>query len=163
MNSKPPNIEPASPGDSVLRKRKRPRYVKPDAVKELERLATEQARREHPNTPAHVIAPRTFRDDTANGLTACIVAYLKLKNAFVSRLNNTGIFDHKLKRYRPGTNRKGLPDILSTYQGQSLFIEVKAGRDKLSEHQEKIRQEQQESGGIYYTARNFKDFERMDG
>lgn len=134
------------------------RYVKPDSVKELERLANEDARLKHPNVPTIYLAPRKFRDDSTNSLTSCIVAYLNIKGAFVSRLNNGGIYDRKLRKYRPGTNRKGLPDVLATFQGKSLFIEVKFGKDRLSEAQEKIRDEQEQSGGFFYVARDFTGF-----
>lgn len=141
-------------------KRKKPKapYRKPEAVKELERLAMAEARCLHPTMKPEHLAPRTYRDDKANGLTTCITSYLRLKGAFCSRLNNTGIFDKRLNRYRPGTSRKGLPDILSTYKGKSLMIEVKAGKDRMSEHQERIRDEQNASGGLFYVARNFTDF-----
>jgi hypothetical protein len=131
-------------------------YKKPPAVKELEQLAMAEALAKHPTCPH--LASRTFRDDTSNGLTLCITAYLRLRGAFVSRLNNTGIYDKRLNRYRPGTNRKGLPDVVCTYKGKSLMVEVKTGRDRLSEHQEKIRQEQERSGGLYYVAHDFTEF-----
>ena len=137
-------------------KTKKTPYKKPEAVKQLEAMAMDEARRLHPTNPH--LAPRMFRDDTANALTKCITAYLRLKGAFCSRLNNTGIFDTHLMKFRPGTSRKGLPDVIATHHGKSLFIEVKAGRDRMSEHQERIKEEQTRSGGIYYTARNFHDF-----
>lgn len=136
----------------------KPAYRKPEAVKKLEHMADAEARQLHPTCPH--LAPRTFRDDTANSLTKCIVDYLRLKGAFSSRLNNTGIFDKRLNRYRPGTSRKGLPDIISTYQNKSIFIEVKAGKDRMSEAQEKIRQEQNRSGGLFFVAHNFTEFKQ---
>jgi len=114
----------------------------------------------YPSLPDPARVAPTYTDKTANGLTKCILDYLRLKGAFVSRLNNQGVYDKKLQRYRKGMNRRGLPDILATYKGQSLFIEVKAGRDKLSEYQETIKQEQENSGGIYYTARSFAEFKK---
>jgi len=131
-------------------------YRKPEAVRELERMANEEARQKHPTCPH--LAPRTFRDDGANNLTKCITTYLRLKGAFVSRLNNGGIYDYRLKKYRPGTNRRGLPDVIATYEGKSIFVEVKHGRDRMSEHQERIRQEQEQSGGLWFTAHNFTEF-----
>jgi hypothetical protein len=139
----------------IKHKARKSAYHKPEAVRELERLAMDEARRLHPTCPA--LAPRTFRDDTANHLTACISAYLRLKGAFCSRLNNGGVFDRRLNRYRPGTNRKGLPDILATHQEKSLFIEVKM-RDHMSKNQERIRDEQTASGGLFYVAHNFTEF-----
>jgi hypothetical protein len=140
----------------IKRKKAKAPYRKPEAVKELERMADAEARMLHPTCPH--LAPRTFKDDSANGLTKCITTYLRLKGAFCSRVNNTGIFDKRLNRYRPGTSRKGLPDILGTYQGKSLMIEVKYSKDRMSESQEKIRDEQKKSGGLFFIAHNFTEF-----
>jgi len=141
---------------TIKRKVRKSSYRKPEAVKELERMADAEAKRQHPTMPH--LAPRTFRDDSANNLTKCITTYLRLQGAFVSRLNNQGVYDRKLNRYRPGTNRKGLPDILATYQGKSLFIEVKHGRDRMSIDQAKVMQEQTACGGLYFVASNFEQF-----
>lgn len=133
-------------------------YKKPEAVKVLELLAYEADRLKYPNIP--YIAPRKFRDDTANGLTACITAYLRLKQAFVSQLSNTGLYDAKLGKFRPTTARKGLPYIIATNEGMSLFIEVKIGRDMMSEYQTKIRDEQTASGGLFFVATDFTEFKK---
>lgn len=142
----------------VKRKSKAP-YRKPEAVKLLERIATEDAQRRHPSIdPAH-LAPRRFRDDTANGLTACIVAYARLTGAFTSRLNNTGIYRNG--RYTYGTSRRGLPDVLITRDGVSIFVEVKVKRDRMSDDQRRVSDEQRQAGGIYYVARSFEDFKEF--
>jgi len=130
------------------------------AIAELKQLYLKDHRQRYPNLPEPARVAPSYSDKTANGLTKCITDYLRLKGAFVSRLNNTGIYDAKIKRYRRGMNRRGLPDLIATYKGKSLHIEVKAGRDKLSEHQERIRDEQQQSGGIFYIARTFTDFKQ---
>lgn len=70
----------------------KPRYVKSEAVKALENLAFNEARRKHPTIPIHALAPRIYKDNTANGLTKCIVDYITLKGGFASRLNSTGIY-----------------------------------------------------------------------
>lgn len=144
----------------VKRKNPKPAYKKSEAVKELERLADADARRLHPNIDPAYLAPRRFRDDSANGLTDCIVKYITLKGGFASRINNTGIFDRRLNRYRPGTSRKGLADIMGTYLGRSLHIEVKINRDVQSEHQKKVEAEVTRSGGLYFIARDFLWFKK---
>lgn len=140
------------------RKKPKPAYRKPEAVKELERMADDEARRLHPSIDPRYLAPRQFSDKTANHLTAAIVKYITLKGGFASRLNTTGVYDQRTGRYRKGTQKRGLGDIIATYQGRSIQIEVKIGRDKMSEHQERVQQEQQQAGGLYYVARNFSDF-----
>ncbi|MBK7628100.1 MAG: hypothetical protein IPJ16_13055 [Bacteroidales bacterium] len=140
-----------------IKKKKRPKapYRKPEAVKELERMADAEAIRLHPTCPH--LAPRTFRDDSSNSLTQCIVKYITLKGGFASRINSTGIYDRKLHRYRLGTQKRGLADVMATFRGLSLHIEVKAGKDRQSEAQKKIESEVIRSGGYYYLARNFTE------
>ena len=107
-------------------------YKKPEAVKDLELLAYEAERLKYPTIS--YVAPHKFRDDTTNGLTAFLTACLRLKEAFVSRLSNNRLYDTKMNKYRPTMSKKGLPDIIATYKGTSLFIEVKIGRDRMSEY-----------------------------
>lgn len=141
-----------------VKKKPRPAYHQPDKVKETEQAIFEDDCRKHPNVDSKFIARRKLRDDTAGGLTKCVIFYITLKGGFCSRVNTTGIYDAKLKRYRYTTQKRGLADVIGTYQGKSLQVEVKVSRDKLSPQQEKIRDEQQRAGGLWYEARNFTDF-----
>lgn len=136
---------------------KRP-YKKPDSVRELERLANLEAIRLHPSIEPRYLAPRLYRDDTANTLTACVVKYIEILGGWASRVNNMGVYDRRLNKYRRSTQKKGIADIIATYKGLSLQIEVKIGRDKQSEAQEHVQQKVTEAGGLYYIARNFTDF-----
>lgn len=140
----------------IKRKKPRPAYRKSEAVKELEKLADLQAQQSHPSIDKRHLAPRRFRDDRASGLTTCIVTYAKLTGHFASRLNNMGVYRNG--KYTRSTARRGLPDVLITRNGQSLFIEVKAGKDRLSDHQRKVQQEQQQAGGLYMVATSFAQF-----
>jgi hypothetical protein len=140
----------------VKRRKPKPAYRKPEAVRELEQLADAEAKRLHPGMPH--LTPRIFRDDKANDLTKCIVKYIILKGGFASRINNQGTYNQKLHKYIPGTSRKGLSDVMATYQGKSLHIEVKIGRDRQSAHQKKIESEVTRSGGLYYIAKDFTNF-----
>jgi hypothetical protein len=136
------------------------RFQKSLAILELEQLANQQSRFDHPGVNPKFLTPRTFKDDTANNLTVCIVTYITLKGGFASRLNNQGTFNKKLNRYIPSTSRKGLPDVMATYHQESLFIEVKIGNDRQSEEQKKIEAEQIKAGGHYYIARSFDGFKQ---
>lgn len=130
-------------------------YKKSLAVTELEALAMQAARRKHPTCPH--LAPRKFRDDTANGLTACIVAYITLKGGWASRINNQGTYRNG--RYTRSTSKRGLADVMGTWKGHSLHIEVKI-RDKQSIHQQLVEQEVIRSGGYYFVARTFSEFRK---
>ena len=140
----------------IQRKNRKAPYRKPETVRELERMANAEAKQLHPGMPH--LAPRTFKDDTSNSLTACIVKYITLKGGFASRISNQGTFNRRLNKYIPGTAKRGLADIMATYQGKSLHIEVKAGKDRQSEHQKKIESEVIRSGGLYFVTHNFTDF-----
>jgi hypothetical protein len=155
------NIDFFLPKSEILphinkQKEPKPYYRKSTAVKELERMANEAAMFKHPTCPH--LAPRKFRDDNANGLTQCIVQYIVLSGGFATRINNQGTWSKKLNRFIPGTSRKGLSDVMATYKGLSLHIEVKIGKDRQSGAQKKVESEVTRSGGLYYLAKNFTDF-----
>lgn len=141
------------------KKRKaRKKYAKPESVKELERLKNEQDRVKHPNVDPKYLAPYVYRDDTANGLTACIVTYITLRGGFASRVNNGGTWRKDLGKYTPSGAKRGIPDIIATYKGVSLMVEVKIGRDKMSVFQERVKAEHEAAGGRWFTAHDFTAF-----
>ena len=133
-------------------------YKKSEAVRGLESLATVEAKAKHPGNP--YIINRTFRDDRANDLTRCVVEYIRLRGGFASRINSTGVYNQKLKKYIPGTSRRGLADVMGVYRGKSLHVEIKIGRDKQSEHQKRVEAEVIRSGGLYFIARDFESFKQ---
>lgn len=134
------------------------RYNKPEAIKDLENLAQREAEHRYPDTPPHLLAPRRYRDDTANALTRCIVDYIRFNGGSAFRINSQGQYDPGLKRWRHSGQRKGLPDIQATINGQSVHIEVKIGRDRLSEYQVQVKNEIEASGGLYFVAKDFTTF-----
>lgn len=151
-------------------------YKKPDSVKELERLADEAARLKHPNVKPEWLAPRKYRDDNANGLTRCVIDFLKLKGMQAERISSTGRYLDRTKRFTDvlgntrqigtgkwikGNTTPGTADIASTIRGRSVKIEVKIGRDRQSEAQKEYQLEVETAGGIYLITRNFTEFIRQ--
>lgn len=149
LTTKPPTRE---------RKPSKPKYNKPDAVKRLEQVTGDR-----------------HRDDTANGLTKCIIAYLKYKGWQAERINTTGIpIDTRQQvtdimghsrtigslTWRPSGSTVGSADISATIGGRSVKIEVKIGRDRQSEAQRRYQAAIEQAGGLYYIAKNFTDFVR---
>ena len=147
FSNKPPKTE--------KKPRKKP-YNKPEAVKRLEQVTGNK-----------------HRDDTANGLTRCIVDYLHYKGWQAERINTTGIpIDTRQQvtdilgrsrtigsvEWRPSGSTVGSADISATIEGRSVKIEVKIGRDKMSEAQRRYQRDIEQAGGLYYIARNFTDF-----
>lgn len=149
------------------------RYCKSQAVKYLEQLANEAARNKYPNTPPSWLAPRKYRDDTANGLTKCIITFLLLQGYQAERINSTGRLIDKRKTYTDvvgrqrtigqyewvyGTGTQGTADISATIAGKSVKIEVKVESDKQSQAQRLYQQSVEQAGGIYFIARSFEQF-----
>ena len=144
--------------DIPPRKAPKKPYKKPDAVRELERLANLEAIASHPNIEPKFLSPRLYRDDSANTLTACVVKYIELLGGWASRVNTMGTYDHRLQKYRRSTQKRGIADVIATYKGFSLQVEIKIDADKLSDHQVQVAHQVTAAGGIYFIARNFTEF-----
>lgn len=102
------------------------------------------------------------KGETANRMTANILRAINMQPGCVAyRINNVGVWDEQKGIYRKGNTQKGIADIAAVIRGKSVWIEVKAGRDKLSRDQIIFRQEIVGAGGIYFEARStdaFLDF-----
>lgn len=143
------------------------------AIKELNQLAFDAMRFKHPLIRPELLPPAKFSDKTANGLTKCVLQFIRLHGYQAERINTTGRpIDHReivddclgFRRtigsvtWIPGTGTKGSADISATIAGRSVKIEVKIGRDRQSEHQKAYQQSIEASGGIYLIVRNFQEF-----
>lgn len=148
-------------------------YRKSAAIKELEELATSKAKEKFPTIPAEWLAPRTFKDNSANSLTKSIIEWIRLNGGQAERISSMGRVVNNSKkftdvlgrtrqvggsRYIPGNGTKGTADISATIKGRSVKIEVKFGNDRQSESQKKYQADVEASGGIYYIARTFESF-----
>ena len=154
-------------------KGKKKTYRKSPAVKILESQANEAKRKKYPSIERAYLAPVTFRDDTANGLTRCIISHLRLNNHQAERINNTGrtidqttSFTDVCGRVRtigsnkwiPGTGTNGTADISATICGRSIKIEVKIGHDRQSKAQKVYQQAVETAGGVYVIAKDFESY-----
>jgi hypothetical protein len=134
------------------------KYKKSESLKELERLFHEKKKKDHPNMPAHALVFTKFSDDSTNSLTAAVMAYLKVNNAFGARINVTGTYDTKLKRFRHSGSTKGMPDVSGIVKGKFVGLEIKFGNDIQSDRQKVIQMQIEEAGGLYYIAKDFESF-----
>ena len=141
------------------------------ALDELRQLDLADRCRKYPNAPAHAIAPARFSDRTSNGLTQCILRWLRLKGFYAVRVTTTG---RKLKdtsvvdvvgrtrimpgTWIPGTTRPGTADIHSVINSRHCSIEVKIRGDHMSPAQEQTRKDVVRAGGCYFIARDFESF-----
>ena len=98
------------------------------------------------------------KPETANGLTARIIEFLRERDHFAARINTTGIYDEKLGKYRQSGATTGVPDVISCINGRFVGFEVKIGKDKLSKPQERVSLQINTAGGFYVITRSWGDF-----
>ena len=98
------------------------------------------------------------RASSANDLTRLILRWARSMGYFASRINNVRIYDAKIGRYRKSQTKQGFPDIVIIGPfGRFYGVEVKVGRDTLSEAQKRCAEEIKAAGGEYITARSVED------
>lgn len=149
------------------------RYKKSGAVNYLETLYLERKRERFPHIPPAYLTINGYRDDTANGLTKCIISFIQLMGGQAERISTTGRPIDRTKTYIdvigrkctigrlewiPGTSTKGSADISATIAGRSVKIEVKIGRDRQSQAQKDYQSDITKAGGVYFIAQNFEEF-----
>jgi hypothetical protein len=96
----------------------------------------------------------------SNELTSAVINYVKLKGGVARRVNTSGQFDESTGKWRPSGMRRGFEDVscVLSPNGKYLAVEIKIGKDKLSEYQIERQQELERVGAVYYVAKNFDDF-----
>lgn len=126
------------------------RYIKPDSVKVLEDLASKNLYSEKVH----------YEDRTANGLTKCVVDWIKLHDGQAERINTTGrpITTPNGIRWLRSTSTAGSADISATIKGRSVKIEIKIGTDRQSAEQKQYQRDIENAGGIYLIIRHFDEF-----
>lgn len=100
------------------------------------------------------------RQSPTNKTTGSILKYLNTAGHCAFRNNTTGMFDPSKGIYRRGPKSAiGTGDILCCLKGgQWLEIEVKTGRDTLSEAQIDRHDKIRDIGGIVLVVSSFDDF-----
>lgn len=139
----------------------------------MNKLWRDEQRVKYPSVPEKYLTGFPHKDNSANGLTKCIIFYVNSMGGFAERISTTGrIIDNTKtvtdvvgfrktigsKKYIKGTGVNGSADISATIRGRSVKIEVKYGKDRQSEAQKEYEKRTIQSGGIYYIARTFDDF-----
>jgi hypothetical protein len=137
-------------------KSKPQRWPKSEALKELEEQFHEYKKVLHPDVP--YLVRTKFNDQTANGLTKCIAAWCKVNGAHFQRQNSQGQYDPRLKIWRKSGSTKGISDCLVIYKGNTINIEIKAGKDKQSDVQKEIQSSIESAGGIYWIIQTYTGF-----
>ncbi len=126
------------------------------AIAILNQLKDAANRRQYPNVPDKARIPAKYSDKTTNGLTTCVTEFLRLKGAYVARVNTTGII--RKGKFTKGGGTVGASDLNAIINGRSVQIEIKAGKDKLSEAQIKQGEKIKAAGGVYLVVKDFESF-----
>lgn len=144
-----------------------------NAINSLKSLSIENKRIKFPSLPDFAICPPKYTDKTANGLTKCIIDWIELNgyqaervSTMARRIDNRVTFTDSvgLKRtigsesWVAPSSHPGTADISATIKGRSVKIEVKIGKDRQSEAQVAYQKKIEQSGGIYFIAKDFDTF-----
>lgn len=143
------------------------------ALQELKELAMAANRAKYPNLPESARYIGKFSDKTANGLTRCIIEWLRLNGQQAERISVTGRYIDNTRvatdclgtkkkigsgRWIKPTMQKGTADISATINGRSVKIEVKISEDRQSEAQRQYQRQVEAAGGVYMIAKTFDGF-----
>jgi hypothetical protein len=100
--------------------------------------------------------PKFPKVATANGLTNFITNYLTWSGMYANRISSAGRWLANGNKWEgsgqfiPSTTSKGTADIHAIIKGRHVSIEVKIGKDKMSEHQHKEKAKIEAAGGLYW-------------
>jgi len=126
-----------------------------------------------PNFPDECrVYPAYFaKSKTTNGLTNCVVAYIRLHGWQAERVNNTGSvrmqsikyasgYTEKRVNFVKGTGTKGTADISATIDGKRVSIEIKNinTKDRQSVAQKAYQKQIELTGGVYIIATDIVSF-----
>lgn len=141
------------------------------ATKVLREKSRDFVSRKYPHVPAHGLPNKQIKTSSSNGLTSAVLQWLQLNGHWATRINTTGrwmpgqsVVDaigrtrQMQGQYIPGTTRNGTADIHSVINGRHISLEVKIGRDRMSEAQKATQRDIEASGGIYLVIRSFDEF-----
>ena len=121
----------------------------------------QELKAKYPGVPEHCLplVKRGKKQSPANQLTDECIRHIKSLGGCSWRISAGGQFDTKQGRWRPGGQKRGLPDVIGILpDGRFIGIEVEVGRDRVSEYQELRRSEIISSNGHYLIARNLEKF-----
>jgi len=142
------------------------------AITELKTMYLRDHKQRYPSLPDPARVAPTYTDKTANGLTRCVIDYIRLMGYQAERIAVTGRYLNHRKTFTdvmsntreigsgkwiPGSMQKGAADISAVINGRAVKIEVKIN-DKQSEVQRKYQEQVEAAGGIYLIVRSFESF-----
>ena len=143
------------------------------AINELKRLYLAKNKEKYPSIPDHCRVKPTIEYKSANGLTKCIIDFIRLSGGQSERISSEGrVIDTRktfqnvigqtvttgsIRRIKT-SGQRGTADISATIKGKSVKIEVKIGSDRQSKEQQEYAESIIRAGGYYVLAPSFDVF-----
>ena len=148
------------------------------AINELKRLYLAENKEKYPSIPDHCRVKPTIEYKSANGLTKCIIDFIRLSGGQSERISSEGrVIDTRktfqnvigqtvttgsIRRIKT-SGQRGTADISATIKnksgiGISVKIEVKIGSDRQSKEQQEYAESIIRAGGYYVLAPSFDVF-----
>src|SRR3990167_1097188 len=93
----------------------------------------------------------------AADLTTGIIDHIYKQGGYAWRASSTGIFEEKTGMFRSAP-KKGVADVLGLYKGKFMAIEVKIGKDRMSDEQIGFMKNISYYGGLTFTAKDLPAF-----
>lgn len=139
----------------------------------LEDLHLKYFKNKYPNVPENAIPKEKFSDKSANELTKTIIKFITYIDGQAERISSQGQYRDNTKvvtdvlgrkrtigsgQWTKGSSTLGTADISAIYKGLSFKIEVKIGKDKMSDAQKKYKQDVERAGAVYIIAKDFDNF-----
>ena len=117
-------------------------------------------RNKYPSVPEYALPKTRNKKKTPAGeLQHQIIAYCNAQGIFVQRVNTTGTYNQKLKRFTFSGATKGAADLILTLPGgRTIHVEVKAGKDTQRPAQSKFQASIEAIGGKYIIVKSLEDF-----
>ena len=147
--------------------------MKNSSIKRLKDLYLTEHYKRLPSIPLQCRCAPNYKPTTANGLTRCVLDFLRLSGWQSERIGNTGRMIDNTKvvtdcigrpkrvgsiQWIKGTGTNGTADISATVAGRSIKIEIKIGKDRQSDVQRKYQADVERSGGVYLIVKTLDDF-----
>lgn len=126
-------------------------------IKQLNHLALLEAKIKFPNIPDYARPVPKYKDSTTNDLTQAILKYITLIGGYAVRIQVQGQWNESIQKWTKSNTRKGTADIHACINGKHYSIEIKTGKDKMSDDQIKTKNDVIKAGGIYLIASKLDD------
>ena len=100
---------------------------------------------------------KPYSSKSANDITKSIERFVdNIPKGWISRINNMGTMRGGI--YTKSNSKRGIPALIGCYDGKFIGVEVKYGKDKLSEHQIKCHENIYNAKGYIFTVKSFDEF-----